>query len=378
MCGLVAMFTEAKAGFTSMEVKAFQEAFYINALRGEDASGLVVLDNYGETSILKTNTHAFPFAKENDTKILFARALSNGKALLGHNRKKTVGRDIEENAHPFVIEDRFVFMHNGTLTNHKEIGNHEVDSESLAHLIAPLGEDVTKLEEALGKVRGAYACIWLDTKLETLYWVRNSERPLWKIKIPQGYFLSSEPGIGLVPLGRNHIEGKEVEACKIDTLYSFNLQTGGPVKEEGLSIKKALPPYQGATHSQYSGRVLGGSQKTHVLPTKGMTSTGVSKNAFKALRRRLLQTPIRFWVDDWIEKYYPHETSEWLLFGSSELFDRAIIKGDINVTKSELEDKWDGGLCNAIVEDVVYDAKDKNFSILVKDVRLIPKSRVVQ
>ena len=82
------------------------------------------------------------------------RVISKGKALIGHNRKATVGSVNNATAHPFVVGDSFAMVHNGTLRNHKALADTVVDSEALAiHLSKVLVEDFDKLkfEEEIGK-----------------------------------------------------------------------------------------------------------------------------------------------------------------------------------------------------------------------------------
>jgi glucosamine 6-phosphate synthetase-like amidotransferase/phosphosugar isomerase protein len=109
----------------------FEEMLYIDALRGEDATGVACVNINHGAKVFKEASHSawFVYNKEyDDARNSF---LSKGKALLGHNRKATIGGKKDENAHPFVFDDRYVFFHNGTLNNHRKLANTEVDSEAL-------------------------------------------------------------------------------------------------------------------------------------------------------------------------------------------------------------------------------------------------------
>ena len=371
MCGLIALFTEAKHGFTNLEIKSFGEALYINALRGEDATGIVMVDNTGETQIIKDNISSCKMLCATEGKFILNRALAVGTALLGHNRKKTSGTSLETDAHPFIVDNRYVFMHNGTIINHHEIGKFSVDSESLANHVVEHSHDPVALAEVFSKVQGAYACIWLDTKTETVYWIRNLERPLNILTIPQGIALSSEADFMEVALNRNYIVVKSIEACKPNVLYSLKLGTTLEIKSEELIIKKARPPIMGANTTASMG-------KTKIMQTiTSMIAAGVSKNKFKALRKRHLNKPIFFWFDEYIEGSMPNTLKEWLIFGTTDHFGDFDVSVNGIITAGSQEDlleKWDGKFCSGIIEDMIYDPKKNTFDVTVKNIKIVPSS----
>lgn len=96
---------------------------------------------------------------------------------LGHCRAATVGVVNEANAHPFKF-DGLIGMHNGTLrsiTGTKET----CDSYEFYGLLNEYKGDFKAIHADILKQHDAYAFIWVDTKLNTLNMVRNTQRPLW-------------------------------------------------------------------------------------------------------------------------------------------------------------------------------------------------------
>lgn len=92
---------------------------------------------------------------------------------LGHNRHATKGNSSDpEGAHPFQ-HDHITLVHNGSLTTHRELTaeHFTVDSEAICKAIA-----VDGIEVVGPKLRGAFALVWIDSKENTLNFLRNGER----------------------------------------------------------------------------------------------------------------------------------------------------------------------------------------------------------
>lgn len=119
--------------------------------------------------------------------------------VLGHTRQASPGIAVtEENIHPFAfgvnkkvtIEDKlpyhFLFAHNGTLKNHKELAKkYNVPSAKLINNVSKdksdsniLGEIIykTKSFNVLGEYIGTAACAFIDTVTNTLYLFRGESR----------------------------------------------------------------------------------------------------------------------------------------------------------------------------------------------------------
>lgn len=190
MCGLVAVITKNLNGLNRDQVDAFDHLLYIDALRGEDSTGVFSVDKDGDMEWAKEASASYEFRKHKDYEALMGRSFQRGAALVGHNRAATKGSIIDENAHPFTVDDRITLVHNGTLYgDHRTLANVDVDSHAIAHVIHNNGDDV---EKALQQVHGAFALIWHDHKNKTLNFVRNTSRPLHWVETDRGWIWASE------------------------------------------------------------------------------------------------------------------------------------------------------------------------------------------
>ena len=107
---------------------------------------------------------------------------------------------------------------------------------------------------------------------------------------------------------------------------------------------------------------------------------GLSKNAFKRFRRKIINTKLEWWCEDFIESNYPKTLYDGevmlTLMGVSDglLIDHhlstEINYKDLILTPDDLTDRlWTG-----IVEDVFYDVKSKRVSIHLRDALPLPVS----
>lgn len=284
MCGLVGLIHNTNAGFNQKDLDVFEQMLYIDALRGEDATGVACVNTLQGATVYKEATHSawFVYDKEYDTgKQEFVK---NGKALLGHNRKATMGGRKDEHAHPFTFDDRFVFFHNGTLNNHRKLANTEVDSEALGLFLTKCEGDVVKIAELLEQVNGAYACVWYDAEKHKVYFLRNHERPLSFVVFENGSIAyASEAWIAVGPGIRNYYKVKETINIDVGTLYSIDLSTIIPTIEKELIPKKATPSVA------HTSTVIGGITKQLV---------GVGKRQIKGLLNDIKTKYVGFFVDD--------------------------------------------------------------------------------
>jgi predicted glutamine amidotransferase len=376
MCGLVGLVTKSKHGFSSLEQDCFSNLLHIDQLRGEDSTGVIIVNNKGDVEVLKEacEASALMMYKEygaEDWNALNKELFSRGRAALGHNRKATVGKIKVETAHPFIVKDdddaRFFFMHNGTLRqHHKLIENKtfEVDSEALANHICFVADDKEKLEEALALVDGAYACQWVDQEKGKLYLLRNKERPLWIAKIPDGYVWASEPGFIWAAAGRNRLKVEDMKEVPEHMLMSIDLNDPQQFEGVALTVKKAIPSTkaigQGTGWTENNG-------KTGV--TKGKFPNKVSKSFFKRLSRRLLYTSTTFWIDDYVERCYPEDNGEWLVWGdAAHLFNFPVqMTGVFKGTKEEVENCM-GGMARAFITAMDYNVHEEQIIIKVEKI----------
>lgn len=208
MCGIVGYLTGMKNGFTMKETAMLNDMLYMDALRGWDATGIMYGVKSGSVQVYKAAQPSPLFLATKEWDSASSEITSQGRWAFGHNRAATRGSKSDENAHPFVVDNKIILLQNGTYngSHHQLTTQHyEVDSHACAKVIA----DSATVEEALNKIDAAYAFVWWNHEEETLNIIRNSERPLYiGYTKSGGIAFSSEPGIMIAAANRNSIEFK--------------------------------------------------------------------------------------------------------------------------------------------------------------------------
>jgi predicted glutamine amidotransferase len=229
MCGIVGLIAKGRNGLTIDEQDAFTDALYIDALRGKDSTGVFTVDIRADLVSLKQAAHAASFINTEEYRKWATQNVASGIFVVGHNRAATRGGISDETAHPFLVEDTIMLVHNGTLRgDHKKHADVAVDSEAIAHLLYE-EPDVAK---ALSKINGAYALVWYDTRNDTLNLIKNDERPLCIVDFSDGTVMfGSEGNILICAAGRNKIPTKDFNFthCASDVLYQYTFSRRGGV-----------------------------------------------------------------------------------------------------------------------------------------------------
>lgn len=328
MCGIVGLVSKQSSGFFQQTETSFFQMLYADALRGEDSTGIIGVERDSTFHIAKEACSADYFmwslnGKEHNH--IKTSMYNRGKAYIGHNRKRTQGAISDENAHPFVVDDNFAMVHNGTLTSYEHLAKGcTVDSEALAiHLRAALlrgGDSMTaiknELDDALGSVYGAYAVAMYDQKTHRVYLLRNKERPLALFEQENGWYFMSEPLMGAWVLSRNNYDYSKMKALPVEEhmLHMFDLD-GNTTKlyKEQLEPKKPKAP----NHNN-SGSVWGGSShRGFATPMRDTSATAANEKDttqshckgkkmegeknLKKFRNAWLGKRVNFWVDDYLE-----------------------------------------------------------------------------
>lgn len=330
MCGIVGFISKWRSGgFQMTHQKMMYQMLYADALRGNDATGVIGVMKDGDFGIMKEASEGAWFNSSFVDSELDKMLYSKGTACIGHNRAKTIGENKDENAHPFVVDNTFAMVHNGTLRNHKDMHDTEVDSHALAMTFkqAMDQEDWKKaLEEALGTVQGAFAVVWYDQKRDQICMLRNHERPLGIVKLNGGWLFGSEvPMLTWIAL-RNSEKVEEAKSCAVNCLYTFDMKkTGGDYSETFLSPitpkGKSRKGYNnGVQTSGNTAIILGGTASDtttatptdkedaalsavikRLFPVSADARAPVSKNAFKRLRAKVIGKRINWWVEDYVD-----------------------------------------------------------------------------
>jgi len=231
MCGLVAILTKSNNGFTKSDKENFSDMLYADAVRGMDSTGAFLVTNLGNVVWGKSRYNPVHLLITKEWDNMLDKAFKEGQFLVGHNRKATVGRVTDNTAHPF-IEDNIILVHNGTLTNHKDIGNTEVDSHAICKSIAKKGHI-----ETIKTLQGAFALIWYDINQKSLFVCRNDRRPLSLVETGNSYYLSSEVGLSKWIIERNIYSPKIIKETEIKPGYLYKFSTDDPEKYTETEIE---------------------------------------------------------------------------------------------------------------------------------------------
>jgi predicted glutamine amidotransferase len=204
MCGIVGYIANRKHGFNHNEVKAFREMLYINKLRGEDSTGIYYVNNKGDVQTHKEVGDSSSFLKSKEWDASEKELFRNGQAVIGHCRASTRGAKTDVNAHPFIVDNKIVLVHNGTYHgSHTDLAKTDVDSHAIAHVLAE-EEDIPT---ALKRINAAYALVWYNTKTGMLHAIRNRHRPLWFAMMEDGSMMfASEVGFLYTAAWRNEMK----------------------------------------------------------------------------------------------------------------------------------------------------------------------------
>jgi glucosamine 6-phosphate synthetase-like amidotransferase/phosphosugar isomerase protein len=176
MCGLVGVISSYSNGFNHSEVGLFTDLLFLDTIRGFDSTGVFGVENTGNVYIHKEASNGLTFLQTKEFKEFKTNLYRDGKFAAGHNRAATRGAVVDENAHPFWVDDKIILMQNGTYKgSHTHLKDTVVDTEAVAHVIA----EGTSITESLQKVNASYALVWYNADTGELNLIRNSERPLY-------------------------------------------------------------------------------------------------------------------------------------------------------------------------------------------------------
>jgi predicted glutamine amidotransferase len=375
MCGIVGMVVKSKTGFIKQQEDVFYQMLYADVVRGNDSTGVIGVEKDSTFHIAKEAISAEWFISQLDSHKISNDMWRDGKAYIGHNRKSTIGKTTDENAHPFVVNEEFAMVHNGTLFNHRMLANTTVDSEALAIHLHKAFENEDYLDdvnEALGKVSGAYAVAMYDQRNHAVRILRNKERPLCYVETSNAWYFASEGGMLYWILTRNGYGAKDIDIKVVPEheLITFDLVNNKLIQEQ-LTPKKHTTPLlvpTGGTKTKYTGDI------SKVL------DEGLSKNAYKRFRKHLIGKKIEWWCEDFVEKNFPKtfeegEVEASLMGVCDEFTVDHMIRADINIKElnllgNELTDRlWTG-----MIRDMSYDPKTKRVAMEVLDAMPLPVS----
>lgn len=374
MCGIVGVVAKGNVGFTNLAEDTFFQLLQVDVIRGEDSTGIIAVAKDKTFHIAKKAVDASLFIPLfRNTDIDMDMSGLDGKALIGHNRKSTVGTTKDETAHPFVIDKQFAMVHNGTLYQHRKLADTEVDSEALATVMARAFKEedyLPALCKELGEVNGAYACAMYDQRNHKVRLIRNKDRPLAFVETPTGFLWASEIGMLMWIMSRNGYAAdllKNIHIIPEDTLYTIDLATDTLIKE------KAKP-------KKASWKEAASSIPSTVKTTIGDISNYFSKREFRKFKRDLIGTRIQWWCEDFVEKNYPKTEqdgeTEFLLMGEyDEITMDNVVHACVDIKALGISTKdFDDGAWIGTVVDVEFNHSTQMLDIFLEHAKPLPFS----
>ena len=270
MCGLVAALSRYSSGLVDSELDVFEQMLYADAVRGWDSTGVVGVNKFGNGQWFKTVGSPLYLMMEKDYTDWYSKLKNKSMAVLGHNRKATVGKVGDDTAHPFT-EGTITVMHNGHIRNWKDIEpSVTVDSHSIAHLL-----NRESYKTALAKLDGAFALIWYDSKDRCVRFCRNSERPLSIATLYGTYYVASEKDMLTWIVNRSPGQKiTELKSIDIGDVYTFDVTTGKLTVEKEV-FKKANFPHTPTVVSGTVGVPTSRANRRSVHPSNGVYGEGV-------------------------------------------------------------------------------------------------------
>jgi hypothetical protein len=79
MCGLVCAIAKHASGFSRASLDAFHDLLYIDAVRGEDSTGVFLVEKDGDVSLAKEASHAYQYMQAPAYKELMNQAFKTGR-----------------------------------------------------------------------------------------------------------------------------------------------------------------------------------------------------------------------------------------------------------------------------------------------------------
>lgn len=382
MCGIVGMVIKGTTGFTRNHEDVFDQLLFANTLRGDDSTGVIAIEKDTTFHIAKDASPGWWFIDQFRKSKISKDMWTYGKAIIGHNRKKTIGSVSDETAHPFVIGDDFAMVHNGTLYNHKALANTEVDSQALAQVLSEAfhkPDYKEALEDTLGKVSGAYAVAIYDQRHNKVRLLRNKDRPLCLVETPQAFYFASEGPMLFWVLNRNGIPlaDVKVELIPEHTVLDICLDNN-TIERTAVTPKKVTPPATTTTTYKAGGKTntTGG-----IKFSKKVASEGLSKNAFKRFRNKFLGKKLTWWCEDYIEENFPKsevdgETSFVITGVCETIYEEHLIKALVDIKELNLHSgkHLTDRLWSGTILDMSYERRSKRMILFVENAVPVPVS----
>lgn len=262
MCGLVAIACledNFVYGSNNQITTLFEEQLFGTSLRGEDSTGIFLVNDQNRVDIFKRPIPSFALLRDTGYQ-KFERKMGSVKYAVGHCRAATRGEISYDNAHPFVYK-HIHLVHNGVMRNTSDFKdiNYAVDSNYIAHLLA---EHKTP-KEVFAQIEGDFALIWYDKEEKSFNFVRNHARPLHFLPYKGRIFFISEPELLFWVMRRNKITDfnyEDIKEVPANKAFKITQKDKPVIHEEEIEFKKphvsnTSPVYGMGFHNTYYDRM---------------------------------------------------------------------------------------------------------------------------
>jgi hypothetical protein len=376
MCGIVGVINHAP-GVNMPICRLFDEALWVDQIRGNDGTGIMCLDNTDKVRVLKAEGGYLSLYSKKDYHGIQNWADQHYFSV-GHNRAATRGSKNEHNAHPFQEGD-VSLVHNGTLTWYDpeykaEAWKDDVDSRALTKIINDLG-----IVKGVDKFSGAYAIAWIDKEKKQLNLARNKERPLGFVKLENYTLFASEPNMMAWLASRQGLKVLEIGVYEENKLYTYDKEAREPIVTDLPEPKVFTQPIH--TMFPVGGRIISGG-------TDRISGKSKNKERTKACLILAVSDTINLAIGDRVK--FNIEYAKVAPQGSFSSFQAQLcepafsgrhqIHGNVAMPVSELLNSN-----RSILDRPVFSGKitylgksNTGFSLLqVSDVIKLPKSNVI-
>ena len=217
MCGIVGGIS-TKRPITPLLLEGLERLEY----RGYDSAGFAMIDPDG-------GMHRMRVSGKVEALLSQAKTLDvHANIGLAHTRWATHGAPLKKNAHPHLINDRLLIVHNGVIENYRELHsslgqpqlNSDTDTEVLGwavlrQLESQVKPDLCKaLQAAMQHCCGSYAALVMDLKQPTRFAAVRKGSPLVLGVGAEGVFVASDP-LALIQHTNDFVFLKEGESVAV-------------------------------------------------------------------------------------------------------------------------------------------------------------------
>lgn len=297
MCGHVGM---AGNNLTEVDKGIFIDGLRADQTRGKHSTGIAVAKGVAEQVFINKLAYPAGVYLELPSIQQFCNLITKSNVVIGHNRHATKGAASDPaGAHPFQ-HGHITLAHNGSLKSHYGLTRGHttqtftVDSEAITKAF-----EIRGAEEVIPELDGAFALVWVDSKEQTLNFVRNDERRFgicMNTKLNKIWWASEIEMMHWLLKRGDDLYGR----APVDFDESFELPVGQwlkiPLTEKGIDLEARtmtevkLKPKVVTTCSRYTGGAYHSKGK-HSTPATNATTRTTNVTAITPSRTKKKEEP---------------------------------------------------------------------------------------